>query len=71
MTRQTLRQLADRRNFLIGAACSPGTIDSEADYRRVLAREFNCKGEYDEGLPFDRNCRPKPAYHAIRKALSA
>ncbi len=42
MSRQTLRQLAERRGLLIGAACSPGTIEAEADYRRVLAREFNC-----------------------------
>ena len=28
------------------------------------------KGEYDEPLPFDRECRPKPAHAAIRRALA-
>jgi endo-1,4-beta-xylanase len=42
MKRPALRHLAENRNLLIGAACSPETIEAEADYRRVLAREFNC-----------------------------
>ena len=42
MSRCALRELADRRKLLIGAACSPETIEREPDYRRVLAREFNC-----------------------------
>ena len=42
MKNPTLRDLAGRRGMLIGAACSPDTIEKEADYRRVLAREFNC-----------------------------
>ena len=39
---ETLRQLADRRGMLIGAACNPEPIEREADYRQTLAREFNC-----------------------------
>jgi len=42
MAATTLRKLADSRNLLIGAACTPRTIENEPDYRRVLAREFNC-----------------------------
>ena len=38
----TLRQLAERRNLLIGAACSPDLIANEPAYRETLAREFNC-----------------------------
>ena len=37
----TLRQLADRRHLLIGSAVADRPLRTEADYRRVLAREFN------------------------------
>jgi GH35 family endo-1,4-beta-xylanase len=38
----TLRELADRRGLLIGAACSPDPVANEPLYRETLAREFNC-----------------------------
>ncbi len=37
----TLRQLADRRHLLIGSAVADRPLRTEADYRRVLGREFN------------------------------
>jgi len=39
---QTLRMAADRRNLLVGAACSPHLIAREPEYAQTLAREFNC-----------------------------
>jgi endo-1,4-beta-xylanase len=38
----TLRDAAERRGVLVGAACTPSTIEQEADYGRALAAEFNC-----------------------------
>ena len=38
----TLRELADRLDIRIGAACSPELIEGEKPYRDTLAREFNC-----------------------------
>ena len=37
----TLRELADRRHLLIGSAVADRPLRTEADYRHVLAREFN------------------------------
>jgi len=37
----TLRELADQRGILIGAAAQPGLIANDADYARILAAEFN------------------------------
>ncbi|MDZ7785012.1 MAG: endo-1,4-beta-xylanase [Halioglobus sp.] len=37
----TLRELADQRGILIGAAARPGLIANEAEYARILAAEFN------------------------------
>ncbi|MHB9130973.1 MAG: endo-1,4-beta-xylanase [Armatimonadota bacterium] len=42
MTQQSLRQLADQCGILIGAACSPNSIEQEPAYRETLAQEFNC-----------------------------
>lgn len=42
MSHLTLRELADQRGLLIGAACSPDTIAQDECYRETLAREFNC-----------------------------
>lgn len=38
----TLRELAERKGLLVGAAVSPERIETEETYREVLAREFNC-----------------------------
>ena len=37
-----LRELADRRRLLVGAAVAIGPLLADQDYRRVLAREYNC-----------------------------
>jgi len=42
MQTQSLRSLADKRNFLIGAAAGPRAIAEEPLYAETLAREFNC-----------------------------
>jgi GH35 family endo-1,4-beta-xylanase len=39
---ERLRDLADRQELLIGAACSPKLVAEDAAYRDILAREFNC-----------------------------
>ena len=49
----TLRELADRRDFLIGAAASPDTIRLDARYGELLAEQFNALTP-ENAMKFDR-----------------